>query len=141
MIKDLSSSYSKMKHTKQRISYMRGSIQFSLSNEDSNAIEDERKQELVQVGTKQEREAFRAEMYLNAVNDESLTKFCYRCGKKFIPKPWRADNLSFYLCDDCKKKEEAKATQLTSSEQIASKWNFAERDKTQQILDLFNRSY
>ena len=139
MIKDLSSSYSKMKHTKQRILYS-GPIQISLSNEDSNAIEDERKQELVQVGTKQEREAFRAEMYLNAVNDESLTKFCYRCGKKFIPRPWHADNLGF-ICDDCKKKEEAKATQLTSSEQIASKWNFAERDKTQQILDLFNRSY
>ena len=126
MIKDLSSSYSKMKHTKQRILYMRGSIQISLSNEDSNAIEDERKQELVQVGTKQEREAFRAEMYLNAVNDESLTKFCYRCGKKFIPRPWHVDSLGF-ICDDCEKKEEAKATQLTSSEQIASKWNFAVR--------------
>lgn len=140
MIKDLSSSYSKMKHTKQRISYMRGSIQFSLSNEDSNAIENERKQELVQVGTKQEREAFRAEMYLNAVNDESLTKFCYRCGKKFVPKPWDSNSLGL-ICNECRKKEEAKATQLTSSEQIASKWNFAERDKTQQILDLFNRNY
>ena len=140
MIKDLSSSYSKMKHTKQRISYMRGSIQFSLSNENNNSIEDERKQELIQTGTKQEREAFRAEMYLNAVNDESLTKFCYRCGKKFIPRPWHADSLDL-ICDDCEKKEEAKTTQLTSSEQIASKWNFAERDKTQQILDLFNRNY
>ena len=140
MIKDLSSSYSKMKHTKQRISYMRGSIQFSLSNEDSNVIEDERKQELVQVGTKQEREAFRAEMYLNAVNDESLTKFCYRCGKKFVPRPWHADSLGL-ICDDCKKKEEAKIAQLDKDTHSNVSWKFVEQDNTQRILDLFNRNY
>lgn len=140
MIKDLSVSYKKLKPTQKRIAHIRGSMYVDLSGKDNYAIEDERKQELVQTGTKQDREAFRAEMYLNAVNDESLTKFCYRCGKKFVPRPWDADNLGF-ICDDCNKKEEAKATQLTSSEQITSKWNFVERDKTQHILDLFNRNY
>lgn len=140
MIKDLSSSYKKLKPTQKHIAYIRGSMYVDLSGKDNYAIEDERKQELVQTGTKQDREAFRAEMYLNAVNDESLTKFCYRCGKKFVPRPWDANSLGL-ICDDCEKKEEAKATQLTSSEQIISKWNFTERDKTQHILDLFNRNY
>lgn len=140
MIKDLSSSYKKMKPTQKCIARIQGSMYVDLSGKDNYVIEDERKQELVQTGTKQEREAFRAEMYLNAVNDESLTKFCYRCGKKFVPRPWDANNLGF-ICDDCNKKEEAKVMQFNSSEQITSKWNFAERDKTQQILDLFNRNY
>ena len=140
MIKDLSSSYKKLKPTQKCIVYIRGSMHVNLSDINNYAIENERKQELVQTGTKQDREAFRAEMYLNAVNDESLTKFCYRCGKKFVPRPWDANSLGF-ICDDCEKKEEAKAVQLSSFEQINSKWNFAERDKTQQILDLFNRNY
>lgn len=139
MIKDLSSSYKKMKPTQKCIVYIQGSMYANLSDKNNYAIEDERKQELVQTGTKQDRESFRAEMYLNAANDESLTKFCYRCGKKFVPRPWDANSLGL-ICDDCKKNEEAKV-KLTSSEQITSKWNFDERDKTHQILDLFNRNY
>lgn len=138
VIKDLSDSYSKTASIKKPTRIRRGFF-VSFSSDDIEEYADYSiKQSLVQTGTKEERALTRAELYLNPMDDGSLTKVCYKCGKLFTAKPWFSSSL--WLCKNCDIEEETRVLEESVVESKV-KWRFKEQDRTQSIRDLINRNY
>lgn len=61
------------------------------------------------------------------------TVSCPICGKQVTVLPWR----DFYACSDCS----LEVNRLYDSKGFKETFEFKERDRTQQILDIWNRSY
>lgn len=144
MIKDISTSYKKIE-SKKRIKAAAFKVAGFVSFNDYDYAA-EQKERLVQTGTAEQRVLTKAELYIDPSSDsaDSCIRLCYRCGKRFVHKPWHYPLASFILCNSCCKEEEEKRDKKSREADLKeiAKWrSFKENDRTSQILDLFNRNY